>query len=405
MIDATFPPDSTHRVHDRTWDVVVIGAGPAGTTVARILAERGHATLLLDRHLFPREKVCGDALIPDAVDALRRAGLLDTVEAEGYGSDRLSVFSPSAVRVDLSGHFLTLRRRRLDHLLLEAARRQGARFLAAKATAITSTARQVTVRLAGCADAVRARYAVLATGTDTRLRATPPTPPAASAVALRCYVASPIEIPQLVISFDQSVLPGYAWVFPLGKGWYNIGCGVFRRDRRQGQRNLRQVFQAFTADFPIARSIWARRSDATPLAGARLLCGLEPGAAYDGCRTVAVGETIAATFPFTGEGIGKAMQTGELAAEAIDTALESDDSASLASYPSLLERRLEPRYTGYRVAERWVQWPRVTDFVARRVARSERLRHAAAGVLSETAYPRQVFSARALVPALLPWRS
>ncbi len=405
MIDAAAPFDATTRVHGRTWDVVVIGAGPAGATAARILAERGHATLLLDRHAFPRDKVCGDGLIPDTIRSLQRAGLLEAVEAEAFRSSRLSVFSPTAVGVDIPGRFLTLRRRRLDHLLLDAARRCGAHFLATTAAAVDSNDRWVYVRVKGARDGIRARYAVLATGADTRLRSQGATDRSTGAVALRCYVASPVDLPHLIISFDRAVLPGYAWVFPLGQGWYNMGCGIFHSSRRNAHVNLRQTFAAFADQFAIARDIWQRRTASTPLAGARLRCGLEPTGSYDGGRIVAVGETIAATFPFTGEGIGKAMETAELAARQVDMALRAEDPRALSQYPSLLESRLAPLYDGYRVAERWIRWPRLTDFVARRVAHSDRLLQAAAGVLSETTDPRQIFSARALVPALFSRRS
>jgi geranylgeranyl reductase family protein len=389
----------------RTWDVVVIGAGPAGSTAARRLAQQGHATLVLDRHTFPRDKVCGDGLIPDAIESLGRSGLLETVEREAFRCDALAVYSPGAVRVDIAGRFLTLRRRRLDQILLDAALDAGARFRAATVTATQSGADNVELQLRGAPDVVRARYVVLATGADTRLRSPVARSRVGSALALRCYVRAPVNLEALVISFDRAVLPGYAWIFPLGDGWFNLGCGVFHGGRRNPRVNLRHTFAAFTDHFPIAREIWHHRSDATRLAGAQLRCGLEPEASYDGSRSVAVGETIAATFPFTGEGIGKAMETAEIAGDRVDLALRRNDPGVLAAYPERLVRQVAPRYEGYRVAQRWIRRPRLTDFVAARVAHSTRLQRAAAGVLSESADPRKIFSARALMPALLPWRS
>jgi len=58
-------------------DVLILGSGPAGAAAARTLAGRGHSVILADRAAFPREKTCGDALLPDAVHALRGLGLLD----------------------------------------------------------------------------------------------------------------------------------------------------------------------------------------------------------------------------------------------------------------------------------------------------------------------------------------
>lgn len=389
----------------RRWDVVVIGAGPAGSTAARILADRGHAVLLVDRFAFPRDKVCGDGLIPDALRCLRRAGLYDAVTRQGFRTDTLSVYSPAGVRVDLPGEFVTLPRMQLDALLLAAAVERGAVFHTARVSGLSPHGAGVQVRLGDDGFAVDARYAVLATGADTSLH-----PGAAGtgwrrpdAVALRCYVNSPVQLDELIISFDRSILPGYAWIFPLGGNRFNIGCGVFHRSERKLRVNLRRTFATFTQQFAPAREVWSARQSSTPLAGATLRCGLEPRWAHDGGSIVAAGETIATTFPFTGEGIGKALESGEAAAEHLAAAL-AGDSRALDAYPRILHEEFQPRYHGYRIAERWIASPWLSDLVARGIRRSERLRRAAAGVISESVDPRAVFSVRALAAGLLPWR-
>lgn len=388
----------------RRWDVAVIGAGPAGSTAARLLADRGHAVLLVDRSAFPRDKVCGDGLIPDALQCLRRAGLYETVAREGFRTDTLSIYSPSGVRVDLPGEFVTLPRLELDSLLLRAAIERGAVCHTGRVTALTSRRDGVEVRLAGTETAVHARYAVLATGADASLHpgAAGTRPRRADAVALRCYVDSPVGPDELIISFDRSILPGYAWIFPLGRNRYNIGCGVFHRSERHRRLNLRRALVAFTQQFPPARELWSARQASTSLVGATLRCGLEPRRAYDGGSIVAAGEVIATTFPFTGEGIGKAMESAEAAAEHVAAAL-AGDTAALTAYPRTLDETLQPRYRGYQVAEHWIARPWLSDLVARGVRRSERLRRAAAGVISESVDPRAVFSVRALAAGLLPW--
>lgn len=388
----------------RRWDVVVIGAGPAGSTAARILADRGHAVLLVDRATFPRDKVCGDGLIPDALRCLRRAGLYDAVARQGFRSDTLSIYSPSGVRVDLPGEFVTLPRMQLDALLLAAAVEHGAVFHTARVSGLSPHGAGVQVRLGDAGITVQARYAVLATGADASLH------PAlagtgrrrADAVALRCYVDSPVRLDELIISFDRAILPGYAWIFPLGGNRFNIGCGVFHRGERNLRVNLRRTFAAFIRQFAPAREVWSARQASTPLAGATLRCGLEPRWAHDGGSIVAAGEIIATTFPFTGEGIGKAMESAEAAAEHLAAALAGDTGA-LDAYPRTLHEEFQPRYHGYQVAERWIARPWLSDLVARGVRRSGRLRRAAAGVISESVDPRAVFSVRALAAGLLPW--
>jgi flavin-dependent dehydrogenase len=214
-----------------------------------------------------------------------------------------------------------------------------------------------------------------------------------------------LPLERLVISYDRAIAPGYAWIFPLGGGTFNVGCGFFFQASTDRKPNLRDTFERFTRHFPLAVELWGAREHATPLAGAPLRCGLNIELAYRGGRTIAVGETIGATYPFTGEGVGKAIETGELAAEQVVAALATDDPARLATFPDLLRDRLAPKYRGYRVAEAWLAKAWLGDFVARQVRRSPMLRQTAADIVSEAANPGRLFSWRRLLPELMPWRS
>ncbi len=390
----------------RAWDAVVVGAGPAGSTVARELAQAGRSVLLLDKEPFPREKVCGDALIPDALNALRRAGLYQRISEASHRVSVLSAFSPHNIRVDVPGEFLTLGRDQLDHVLLQAATERGAVFERARVTEVRADDNGVSVGVAGHDHGIRASVAVVATGADVSLlrQAGVAHRSTASAVALRCYVRSPVTIDALVISFHRSILPGYAWIFPLGDRQYNVGCGVFYRGGRGGKVNLRDTFATFCREFPLGRQLIAEAEHVTPLTGARLRCGLDGARACHGDRILSIGETIGATFPFTGEGIGKAMETGEIAARQIDRALAEDDLAHLTEFGHMLGQELAPRYTGYLVAQQWLSHRWLNDLVASRVRRSPRLQRAIAGVLNETIDPRAIFSWRLLVPDWLTWK-
>lgn len=388
-------------------DVLVVGAGPAGSTAARLLATSGHDVLLIDKQAFPRDKVCGDGLIPDALNGLRRAGLFAQAVERGHCSRTLSVFSASGIRFDIPGVYVTLRRRELDDMLLQAAVAAGARFHIGKVRELREDPDHVTAVLSGSGGEVRARIAVLATGADTSLavRAAPSLRHHPSAVALRCYVKSPLDIDRLIISFDQAIAPGYAWIFPLGEHEYNVGCGFFYRGGVHSKPNLRHTFEAFTRHFSLATELWETREDATPLEGAPLRCGLDSDLAHSGGRTLAIGETIGATYPFTGEGVGKAIETGELAAEQIRAALETGELGQLLAFPRVLSNRLTPRYHGYRVAENWLGKAWLGDFVARRVRRSPVLQRTVSEIVNETANPQSLFSWRRLLPELVPWRS
>src|SRR5205807_4321600 len=108
---------------------------------------------------------------------------------------------------------------------------------------------------AGCPQAHEARTALVATGADVGLlrRLGGEVGRRADALAARCYVRSGVALNRLVVSFDRAILPGYAWIFPLGGGEYNVGCGVF--ERGAGRCNLRAIFRRFTEAFPPAAEL------------------------------------------------------------------------------------------------------------------------------------------------------
>jgi menaquinone-9 beta-reductase len=385
---------------NKIWDVVIIGAGPAGSTAAIHLAAQGHSVLLLDKDDFPRDKVCGDGLIADAIGALKRANLYEEVKALGFETSVGTVYSPSRITFDVRGQFITLKRILLDDLILKKALASGARFCKSRVTDIQVLADDtLAISFAESAEFIQARIVFVATGANvelpSKLGLVTHTNP--SAVALRCYVRSSAALDRLIISYDRSIAPGYAWIFPLGDGEFNIGCGLAYRGTKPGRTNLREVFQHFIESFPLAAEIMGRADSMMPLKGAMLRCGLKGTCSQGPGSILILGESIGATFPFTGEGIGKAMETGELAAQVAHEALESSDIERLRTFPERLEKDLKHKFLGYQIAEDWFSKPWLNDLVARRISKSQFLQEAVAGLVNETVDPRKIFSLRGIL--------
>jgi flavin-dependent dehydrogenase len=201
-----------------------------------------------------------------------------------------------------------------------------------------------------------------------------------------------MPLDRVIISYDKSVVPGYGWIFPMGDHEYNVGCGRRLPHGHPHHVNLNKAFKNFIDAFPLARDLMRQSQRSTPLRAAPLRSDFEGVAPYVSGPIVAVGETIGTTLPFTYEGIGKAMESGQRAAEAIRDALDSGDPNHLSQYRHQMESELRPRYRGYRKAEKWLSRPWLNNFMLNRYRKSNYAKEVLAGIVAETRDPQEIFS-------------
>ena len=399
-------------------DVLVVGAGPAGSACAQLLARAGMHTVLVDAQAFPRDKVCGDGLIPDAHAALQRLGVYDEVMAQAQRVRHVGCIGPRGGRVDVPGRLAVLPRRQLDHIICRAAARAGAQFHAPLRfeAPLLEHERVVGARLkAGdTVHELRARQVVLATG------AVPQAVIAAgvcerrmpSGVALRGYVHHPAmtsRITELEVVWHKRLRKGYGWIFPCPDGVFNVGVGLAHShskqvDGRQTMQevNLREMFAAFCEVYAPAHELMRGGTLQGDLKGAPLRCSLE-GAALTRAGLMVTGEAAGSTYAFTGEGIGKAMETGMLAAKALIDAGASSFDAAHAPYAAAIGA-LKPRFDLYERANRVNDHPWLADLLIWRANRSPSILKRMEGVLEESSNPGNLVSARGVMKLLLPIR-
>jgi len=375
-----------------TPEVIVIGAGPAGSATAWHLARAGVPTLLVDKSDFPRDKVCGDCLSPRAQHYLQCMGLLNAVAAEAHHAPSIRFQAPGGARAEtaitgaaeMPNRTLVIPRQRFDHMLQRHAIAAGAQFQVAHIrnlgrsgapAATAATAPRTTLGLSIQNRFIPARAVVIATGAAIGLlkqTALAPTGPVHSTAA-RCYVDGIGNLgPELEFLFDHLPLPGYAWLFPTGRDSANVGFWYSGQQPLSAAVRLPELLHAHPtlrqrldqAKGPRSMAGFPIRTDflRAPKIGAGLLC---------------VGEAAGLVNPFTGEGIDYALESAELAATAIIRALRNGggviSETALKAYPRALNRRFGQLFLLMELSRRYGFNPWVFDRLFGRGERGQRL--------------------------------
>jgi geranylgeranyl reductase family protein len=391
-------------------DVLVIGAGPAGSAAAMQLARAGVQVVLIDQRTFPRDKVCGDGLISDALGALTTLGLKDAVASEATPGSELRIYPPRGRYVSLQGAFACLPRTRLDTILSDAAGAAGAHrvFGATAAAALVDSGRVAGARVAvGRANVdVRARMTLLATGANATALHTFGLPASMqpSAVAGRAYFQAPADLvakyPSLIIGYDPAWCPGYGWIFPSPGNRFNIGVGLFTESSTE--RRLRDFWQVFTARFAPAAEIVRASSMVVPFRGAPMRTAMI-GNTFGRPGLLALGEAAALTYAATGEGIGKAMESGILAARHAVNVLGGGQplESSHTAYEAEFKQEFAFRYRAYSVAQAWAASPLTLSLLAARTNAGTFAKRELEDLIAERGDARRLFSRRGLIRAVL----
>ncbi|SDN66779.1 geranylgeranyl reductase family [Klenkia soli] len=343
---------------DQQRDVVVVGAGPAGSSAAYWLARAGLDVLVLEKSHFPREKVCGDGLTPRGVAAL--AAMDVDVADDGWvrhrglrvhgGGQVVEVDWPRLARWPSGGLIRT--RADLDAQLARHAVAAGAevRFGVTVAEPLLDDAGRVCGVRAADGEEFRSTLVISAEGLSGRL---------AKALGLNRRTDVPLGVavrqylpttrshdPYLDISFDLTdhgpdaeSMPGYGWFFGMGDGTANVGFGLLDT-RYAGDDDTRTVYRRWLRSLPAS---WGIDPDApgTPLRGAGLPTSLSRRPAYTR-GLLLVGDSAGTVNPFNGEGISYAMETGRTGAGVVLAALAKPAGpareAELRRYPEILRR-------------------------------------------------------------------
>jgi geranylgeranyl reductase family protein len=307
------------------FDVVVAGAGPAGSVAALVLARGGARVALVDKAEFPRDKACGDLIGPRGVGLLDELGV--SVPDAGQGADLL-VVGPSGHRSRLPafpgraypGHGVVVPRVVLDDALRAAAVAAGAEPVRARVSAAdTGPDGQLRALLASDGQRLEADAFIGADGALSpvaRLAGMLDPDTALWGFAIRAYLPAEVPLPLLVLldAAPWRIYPGYGWLFPGENGQANVGIGVGLGTRRR-QAPLRGDLARFCAQLRSAGDL-APDAQPGPVTGGWLRMG-GTGAPPAAGNVLLAGDAAGLINPLQGEGIAPAMVSARLAAQCL----------------------------------------------------------------------------------------
>ena len=326
-------------------DVIIVGAGPAGSAAAIIMANRGHDVLLIDQHKFPRDKVCGDGIPPGSVQLLNQLGLDEKIRTAGFNQiNAMRVVSPNNMALDFSftpkgsrTGFYIAPRREFDYLLQQQALSSGAKFLADRVSGVSKHNSKINGILLQSGQDITARVVVGADGSNSivsRSLHQNQTNTNSKLIGIRGYISGLETVTGCAeYYFLKAIFPSYGWIFPTGPTTANIGLGLYVSAYQSLDSSLQDLLDKFLQHEHIRERLAQDHQVVNAKAWFYHLAEkkLKP-VAFNGA--VLVGDAATLMDPLSGEGIRNALHSGIIAGEVIHDALTTNDCtlASLQEY-------------------------------------------------------------------------
>jgi geranylgeranyl reductase family protein len=383
------------------FDVIIVGAGPAGTAAALYAHRLGLNCILLDKAVFPRDKICGDALSGKSVRIMRELGILDELNnLDGSEINRITFGSPKNIQFDVNlkgtqnndqiTKGFVIPREIFDNYLFE------------KADAVTETLQGFSVKdliiendcvmgiigktKNGIEEEIRAPIVMGCDGSNSivaRKLGLYEMEMDHTSVAVRCYYEGVKGLTdQIELHYVKEVNPGYFWLFPAGDGRANIGIGLSKSDMKKENRTLRQIMDEVTQ----TEYFKERFADAEQLerpVGWNLPLGSIHRKNH-GNGFMLLGDAAGLVDPFTGEGIGNAMVSGQYAMEvAAKSKLSGDFSEkAFAEYDELLRREIGKELRTSTKLQSLARSKFLLNFVINRASRNEEVQNIISSMLA-----------------------
>lgn len=386
---------------DREYDIIIVGAGPAGSAAALYAAKYGMKVLLLEKEKFPRDKICGDALSGKSVGVLKELELLEKVqELPGAFIRRIIFSSPDHTSFEINLQHSNLkntpkgfviRRKVFDNFLVEEVRKKKVTFIENfTVTDILQSGDRIQGVVGrngeGKFQDIKCKVLLGADGYNSivcRKTGLYNHDPRHWVVALRCYYKNVAGLTdQIELHYLDEVIPGYFWIFPVENGYANVGIGMLHHYIKKGNVDLKSVLER-AINSTIFASRFANASPTEKPIGWNLPVGSKHRKNY-GHGYLLLGDAAGLIDPFTGEGIGNALYSAKFAVETINKAMESEryDAGLLSEYDKNLWNFIGDELRVSSKLQKIGRYRLLLNFVIRKAARNPQVSHLIAGMLA-----------------------
>ena len=336
------------------YDVIIIGAGPGGSSSATFLAHKGLNVLLLDKASFPRHKTCGDGLTPRCVAIIEKLGILEEVSAVSQRIEIAKIIAPNGKQLSSQmkdtcqsdAYMLAIPRYELDNILFKNAVASGIDFKEnCKVISIENKPYHIIVKgeIDGTTHEFKAKYSIIAVGASMGLLKKQnfiderPSP----IIAARAYFENANHDSDCFnFHFNDVTLPGYGWIFPLAKNRINVGVGVIPSKKIKPQ-HIKSLFSDFIQQEHM-KDVLAGAKQISEIQSYPIRTDFSTSTIYKE-RTLLVGEAAGLVNPLTGEGIDYALESGEIVAEHLSEIIKGNDNPDdLNMYEQALRKKYMP---------------------------------------------------------------
>jgi len=374
------------------YDVIIVGAGPAGTACAYMLSGKGYKIAVIEKATFPRDKTCGDALSLDVVNQLE---LMSPTLAESFDkfshkttSYGVKIISPGGYDLDLPIYKDGIKkcgyiseRYAFDNFLFEEIAKKSDLHIFQNTTVTDVVFEKETILVKTENQTIIGKMVVGADGAHSIINkktANHSVDKEHYSAGLRQYfenVKGFHEENFIELHFFPELLPGYLWIFPLPNNKANVGVGMLSSTVSKKKVNLKEVFQRLLKEHPSLKSRFENAQPLETIKGYGLPLGSKKRT-LSGNRFLLLGDAASLIDPFSGEGIANAIRSGRVAADVLVDAINKNDFSGkfLIQYDKELYRRVWMELKVSKQLQNLCKYPKIFDFIIKKTQQSEYLK-------------------------------